>query len=52
MNYYELAFTYASTIEISIINDVLAAELGEIGFRVLPKTKTGCQDTFPTNYIM
>ena len=32
MNYYELSFTYTSPIEKEIINDVLAAELGEIGF--------------------
>ena len=32
MNYYELTFTYTSPVETSIINDVLAAELGEIGF--------------------
>ncbi len=32
MNYYELIFTYDSTIEIEITNDILAAELGEIGF--------------------
>ena len=30
MNYYELSFTYTSPIEKEIINDVLAAELGEI----------------------
>ena len=29
MNYYELSFTYTSPIEKEIINDVLAAELGE-----------------------
>ncbi len=32
MNYYELRFTYQSPIETEILNDVLAAELGEIGF--------------------
>jgi ribosomal protein L11 methyltransferase len=32
MNYFELTFTYTSSIETTIINDVLAAELGEIGF--------------------
>ena len=35
MNYYELSFTYTSPIEKEIINDVLAAELGEIGFESL-----------------
>lgn len=41
MNYYELAFTYASTIETSIINDVLAAELGEIGFESFTENENG-----------
>lgn len=37
MNYYELSFTYTSPIEKEIINDVLAAELGEIGLRAYGK---------------
>lgn len=32
MDYYELNFTYESPIETEIINDILASELGEIGF--------------------
>lgn len=32
MNYYEVRFTYESPIEAEIIRDVLAGELGEIGF--------------------
>lgn len=41
MNYYELTFTYDSPIEISIINDVLAAELGEIGFESFTENENG-----------
>ena len=32
MNYYELSFTCVSPIPVEVIQDVLAAELGEIGF--------------------
>lgn len=32
MNYHELTFTYTASVEPEIINDILAAELGEIGF--------------------
>lgn len=32
MDYYELKFTYTSELPTEIINDVLSAELGEIGF--------------------
>ncbi|MDF9828860.1 50S ribosomal protein L11 methyltransferase [Parabacteroides sp. PF5-6] len=32
MNYQALSFTYISPLDLEIINDVLAAELGEIGF--------------------
>lgn len=41
MNYYELTFTYTSPIETGIINDVLAAELGEIGFESFTETENG-----------
>ena len=41
MNYYELTFTYDSPIETSIINDVLAAELGEIGFESFTENENG-----------
>ena len=43
MNYYELTFTYTSPIESSIINDVLAAELGEIGFESFAENENGLQ---------
>lgn len=41
MNYYELSFTYTSPIEKEIINDVLAAELGEIGFESFTESREG-----------
>lgn len=43
MNYYELTFTYVSPIEVSILNDVLAAELGEIGFESFTENEDGLQ---------
>lgn len=43
MNYYELNFTYNTPIEVSIINDVLAAELGEIGFESFTENENGLQ---------
>ena len=43
MNYYELTFTYTSPIEVSILNDVLAAELGEIGFESFTENNNGLQ---------
>lgn len=43
MNYYELTFTYVSPIEVSILNDVLAAELGEIGFESFTENDNGLQ---------
>jgi ribosomal protein L11 methyltransferase len=41
MDYYELIFTYDSTIETGIINDILASELGEIGFESFTETGDG-----------
>lgn len=41
MNYYELKFTYDSPIETTIISDVLAAELGEIGFESFTESEDG-----------
>ena len=41
MNYYELSFTYTSPIEKEIINDVLAAELGKIGFESFTESEKG-----------
>ncbi|MDL2277031.1 50S ribosomal protein L11 methyltransferase [Parabacteroides sp. OttesenSCG-928-G07] len=41
MNYYELSFRYISSIENSVINDVLAAELGDIGFESFTEAENG-----------
>lgn len=41
MNYYELKFTYESPIEATIISDVLAGELGEIGFESFTESEDG-----------
>ncbi|MDH6304234.1 ribosomal protein L11 methyltransferase [Parabacteroides sp. PF5-5] len=41
MNYYELEFTYTSPTQADIINDILAAELGEIGFESFTETENG-----------
>lgn len=43
MNYYELNFTYTSEVETSVINDILAAELGEIGFESFTDSEQGLQ---------
>lgn len=43
MNYYELRFTYESPVETEILNDVLAAELGEIGFESFTQDDEGLQ---------
>ena len=43
MNYHELRFTYQSPIETEIINDVLATELGEIGFESFTQDEQGLQ---------
>lgn len=32
MNYYEVKFTYQTELDTALVNDILAAELGEIGF--------------------
>ena len=40
MNYYEVKFTYTSEIETEVINDVLASELGEIGFESFTDRKS------------
>ena len=55
MNYYELSFTYTSPIEKEIINDVLAAELGEIGFESFTESEKGllgykASDIYPRLY--
>ena len=41
MNYYEVKFTYTSEIETEVINDVLASELGEIGFESFTEDEDG-----------
>ena len=56
MNYYELKFTYNSPIESEIINDVLASELGEIGFESFTSSESGLtayisEKLFDTNTI-
>lgn len=43
MNYYEISFTYESPVETEILNDILAAELGEIGFESFTETGEGLQ---------
>lgn len=47
MNYYELTFTYNSPVEINIINDILAAELGEIDFESFTEIPGGIQAYIP-----
>jgi ribosomal protein L11 methyltransferase len=41
MDYYELIFTYDSTVSTEVVNDVLASELGEIGFESFTETENG-----------
>lgn len=43
MNYYELSFTYNTAVENEIVSDVLAAELGEIGFESFTQHENGLQ---------
>jgi ribosomal protein L11 methyltransferase len=47
MDYYELAFTYRSSVEKEIVNDLLAAELGEIGFESFVEAEDGLQGYIP-----
>ncbi|GHU55980.1 ribosomal protein L11 methyltransferase [Bacteroidia bacterium] len=49
MNYYECIFNYnyTSPLEAEIINDVLAAELGEIGFESFGESAEGLQGYIP-----
>lgn len=42
-NYYKISFTYASEIGQDIINDVLASELGEIGFESFSENANGLE---------
>lgn len=41
MNYYEITFLFSSSIDNEIINDILAAELAEIGFENFSPQDTG-----------
>lgn len=41
MNYQALTFTYSSSLDQEIINDILAAELGEIGFESFKTNEKG-----------
>lgn len=43
MNYYEVSFTYTSPIEEDIVRDILASELGEIGFESFTENDGGLQ---------
>lgn len=47
MNYYELTFSYTSSIETSIINDILASELGAIGFESFTESEDGLTGYVP-----
>ncbi len=41
MNYQALTFTYISALDLEILNDILAAELGEIGFESFTTNEKG-----------
>ncbi|MDR1880046.1 MAG: 50S ribosomal protein L11 methyltransferase [Tannerellaceae bacterium] len=41
MDYYELTFTYQSSVEKEIVHDLLAAELGEVGFESFVEADDG-----------
>lgn len=43
MDYYEVDFTYESALETSVISDILAAELGEVGFESFSENEEGLQ---------
>ena len=47
MNYYEVDFSYESSLEPSIISDILASELGEIGFESFTENENGLQAFVP-----
>ena len=47
MNYYELSFTYTSPAGQEIINDILASELGEIGFESFIEGEEGLRGYIP-----
>lgn len=41
MDYYELKFTYESPVEATVISDILASKLGEIGFESFTENENG-----------
>ena len=43
MNYYEVNFNYQTEIESSVVSDILASELGEIGFESFTENNNGLQ---------
>lgn len=47
MNYYEVSFTYTSPMEEDIVRDILASELGEIGFESFTENNGGLQGYIP-----
>ena len=49
MNYYEVTFTYDTSVETEAISDVLAAELGEIGFESFTENAERLQAYIPEN---
>ncbi|MDR2918738.1 MAG: 50S ribosomal protein L11 methyltransferase [Tannerella sp.] len=49
MNYYEFTFTYTSPIDIITLNDILAAELGTIGFESFSELEDGMNAYIPAN---
>lgn len=49
MNYYKIGFRCISEISREVINDVLAAELGEIGFESFAESETGLDAFVPEN---
>jgi len=49
MDYYELKFAYTSELPIAIINDVLSAELGEIGFESFEENEDGLLAYIPSS---
>lgn len=47
MNYYEFVFTYSSPIPASILHDILAEELGQIGFESFIQSEEALQAYLP-----
>jgi ribosomal protein L11 methyltransferase len=49
MDYYGVHFQYISTIESTIINDILSSELGEVGFESFEEKENGLSAYIPGN---